>query len=191
MKCGCFSKRLTNDSRRFSLLSNCPRGEVEINESAKFQKLTRYELDPSHIFAAPTKGIDALSIDIILTLEQFSENNLTNANTNQASQMTQKRRAWADLLKEIRRLGVSNAVNAAVRSDVYQRTWILEQPHLPPSFGMSAQRCENYYYKITRNIPDVISILRDHSSDISTRDLEKALGMFINLFHTAATMRTK
>jgi midasin len=94
--------------------------------------------------------------------------------------LSRKRRAWADLLKELRRIGLT----ANPSADVVERQRDAAFVHrsgklqlLPRSASFpAAQSCDSYFWRLLVLLPQLRGMVGAHHDDIASRDFQKLLG---------------
>jgi midasin len=106
---------------------------------------------------------------------------------------SQKRRAWSDMLKELKRAGFSYNTKADVTRDNYSQVWIYTQPRASrePVPDPIAGRSEQYFHELQGCLPSLRLSLSRHHSDLSTRDASRGLALAENIFHAAVTLRSR
>jgi len=89
--------------------------------------------------------------------------------------LVRKRKALSDLLKELKRTGLSANVKPEVLAELRDECWIREQPLMPPESSIPVEKGEYYFDRLRGALPAVRALLSDHHSDISTRDLARGV----------------
>ena len=131
-------------------------------------------------------AVDDLAIDIIVTAQNLARESIpgdipaTKRDKQHKALLVRKRKAWSDLLKELKRGGLS--VN--VKPDVLRRQsdplWIREQPIIPSAVAqlVSIMKVDSYFDRLQAALPQLRASLSDHHSDVTTRELQRGL-MFV------------
>ena len=93
---------------------------------------------------------------------------------------TQKRKAWNDLLKELRRIGFSAFLKADVAQRNQDSALIYTQeplrPSCPPSLaGELFDSIEQFHFRLLASLPKVRNSLQAHSPDLSTSELQRGI----------------
>lgn len=106
--------------------------------------------------------------------------------------IAQKRRAWSDLLKELKRLGLSASVTSETLAQHQDRVYLLSL-HLDPNhghiFSNVISRVNLQFAKLLEILPSVRDGLRQHHSDISTRDFQRACNLVESSFSKVVEAR--
>ncbi len=109
----------------------------------------------------------------------------------QKSLLSQKRRAWSDLLKELKRIGLSPDLRSDIANQITDRLWVFEQPTLDAQLGTSAVDVEKYSVKLLSALPELERGMATHHSDLSTRDLQRGRAFTLNLFSMCIGCRSR
>lgn len=102
----------------------------------------------------------------------------------QKALLVRKRKAWSDLLKELKRNGLSSNVKADVLRRQSDSLWIKEQPILPITL-ISTVKVDLYFDRLHASLPSLRTSLSDHHSDVTTRELQRGI-MFLESGFTYA-----
>ncbi|CCL98515.1 uncharacterized protein FIBRA_00514 [Fibroporia radiculosa] len=101
------------------------------------------------------------------------------------SLLTRKRRAWSELLKELKRIGLAASVKPEVLSKLHSSRWLREQMlaspdahNYPKSVPDALARAEEYLHRLASLLPGVRATLADHHQDVNTRELQRGV-MFL------------
>ncbi|TIC06692.1 midasin [Wallemia mellicola] len=136
-----------------------------------------------------TEALDDLSTTIIEKTQEFRKAtpmHITEENKSTVKSLTaQKHRAWGDLLKELKRLGLSPNLRADLASLLRDSSRLFQLPNLTGSISEGAAlsdtlrdlipKADNYNYRVLALLPRLRVSLAMHAEDISTRDLTRAL----------------
>lgn len=169
-------------------------GEIPETDSsvAHMQKLRRtFQRFQSYIDGTirPAMGVEDVSAVEELSTEVISTaNNLarevpkkgdTPEKTLQAKKalLTRKRKAWSDLLKDLKQSGLSQNVKADVLRRQSNISWISSQPLVVPSASsqVTGEDIDAYHHKVFWLVPDLRSLLSNHHQDLGTRELQRGV----------------
>ena len=151
------------------------------------------------IASRPAGKVDDLAVDIILTAKSMSTllisggDSVDTKTKRQKALLVRKRKAWSDLLRELKRVGFSTNVKSDVLSQQSDVCWIREQPlisNLPTAFA-SVQRGETYYRRLQGSLPELRKLLSDHHCDITTRELQRGMALLESGFFMALDARSR
>ncbi|KAG8936255.1 hypothetical protein FRC02_003547 [Tulasnella sp. 418] len=144
------------------------------------------------------QSLEGLSVDIILTTRKFAatkiEANSPDARSKAVKALTvQKRKAWADLLKELKQAGVPQNVRPEILTHQQSRHWMLElvEPSCDGVEENLTKKANGYHYRLLSSLPRLRQSLRNHHSDVSTRDLQRGVAFVESLLNTALISRTR
>lgn len=167
---------------------------------ARFQNLLLTQIRPA-LVAAPTSSVNDLATEIITTSKSLAEetpSTLTEETLKIVKALlVRKRRAWGDLLKELRRIGFS----ANVRPNVLARQQSASSLHALAVLPRSAElvqpvlagidRIEGYHFRLLITMPELRDSLRSHNADLSTRDLQKGVGFVESILSIGLENRSR
>lgn len=108
--------------------------------------------------------------------------------------LVHKRRALSDLLKELKRMGLSQNLKADMIRQQMDPCWIKDQPILEKAVGDSyptLSRGDSYFDRLALLVPDLRGNLSNHHSDISTRDLQRGLSFVEHALNVAVDLRAQ
>lgn len=106
--------------------------------------------------------------------------------------LNRKRKAWSDLLKELKRAGFSANVKPEVLEQNHSKRHLREQPVLRSSarnFG-AVVKSEEYLHRVSGLLPQLRQALSDHHPDLSTRELQRAVMHIEHNFFAALQTRS-
>ena len=141
-------------------------------------------------------AIDGFAAEIIITAKALGNETVpqgVNREKQQKALLVRKRKALSDLLKELKRVGLSSNL----RPDILQRqsdpVWIREQPDLPTKKDQSVptEKIDMYFDRIVALLPGLRTALSDHHSDVMTRDLRRAIMFLESGFSIALSARSR
>lgn len=146
-------------------------------------------------------SINVLSKTIITTSVELADslipNNLDTSKLKKwhASRMLRKRRAWNDLLKELKRQGVAPNVKPDVLAQQSNRRWLMETRNAGVCskgiLGSLAKQIDTYFYRTVDVLSELRSGMASHHDDITTRELNRGVMLIESLFHVAIRCRRK
>ncbi|CAE6514392.1 unnamed protein product [Rhizoctonia solani] len=99
--------------------------------------------------------------------------------------VSKKRRAWSDLLKELKRLGLSGAVATDTLVQHEDRTNLLSfyiDPNYGRLFSDAISKNNIQFSRLLETLPEMRAALPHHHSDISTRDFQRACNLVESSF---------
>ena len=106
--------------------------------------------------------------------------------------LVRKRKAWVDMLKELKRMGLSSNVKPEVLRQNMDQRWIREQPVMPiPQSEFILRNGEVYFVKLSGSLPALRASLSNHHSDISTRELHRGRMFLESGFSMAVDLRSR
>lgn len=126
------------------------------------------------------RHLDELAGDIIITAKSLATTTIpadipaTKREQHQKNLLTRKRKAWSDLLKELKRIGFAANVKPEVLDRQRSRRWLWEQPALDGNDPLSGQ-ADAYYYRLLALLPELRNAAADHNADILTRDIQRII----------------
>ncbi|KAI0647852.1 midasin [Trametes meyenii] len=141
--------------------------------------------------------VDDLSGEIIATLQNLSSASVPAGVTGQQRDKAQKallvrkRRAWSDLLKELKRVGLATSVKPEILQQQSNARWLREQPAATSTEITLGpfDRGEAYFFRLSKLLPDLRAALVDHNPDIGTRDLQRGMNLVESAFALAVETR--
>ena len=130
------------------------------------------------------EDVEQLSLDIILTARNLASHTIPPDLTKEKREkhkknlLLRKRKAWNDLLKELKRGGLAYNVKPDVLSKLRDECWVRNQPLIPANSIMaSVEKAEHYFDRLRGCLPALRKVLSDHHSDLGTRDLSRGLSL--------------
>ncbi|CAK5270478.1 unnamed protein product [Mycena citricolor] len=155
---------------------------------SKFRTLLQTRVAPA-ISAHSAALADGLAVDIIRTAQHLSSIALPQDKEKRIKASkgltTRKRKAYADLLRELRRAGFG-----VVRADVLDRirsgAWVREQ-----SGVASDERMEKYFSRLLAALPALRASVAGHHPDLVTRDLQRGVTFVESVFAMGMDARTR
>lgn len=103
--------------------------------------------------------------------------------------LVRKRKAWSDLLKELKRVGIPNSLPPTALANQRSARWLREHLHLGLSHNQDDG--EAYLLRLSALLPKARSALSDHHDDIATRELQRGLSFIEGVFSFVLRSRTR
>ncbi|KAI0357543.1 midasin [Trametes cingulata] len=141
--------------------------------------------------------VEDLSVEIITTLKDLGSAAIPSDITGdqrakaQKALLVRKRKAWSDLLKELKRVGLATNVKPEVLEQQSNPRWLREQPVLvgKPSLPEPFERSESYLLRLSQLLPELRASLANHNPDIGTRELQRGTSLVESAFSLAVDAR--
>ncbi|KAL1666977.1 hypothetical protein GGF50DRAFT_125186 [Schizophyllum commune] len=163
---------------------------------ARFRSLVSARITPFHSSLA-SSPLQDLSATIIETQKELAAETAPSDLSKEKrekfykSLLVRKRKAWSDLLKELKRIGFRQNVKPDVLRLQADSRWIREQPMMPPVEGRDTQRAESYFLRLMGCLPAVRAAVPDHHADLSTRELQRGMGFLESVYEYALKARSE
>ena len=168
-----------------SIVSSAPHLVNLPSTFGKFQQLLSSSIRPS-FGKTESEAVNDLAVEIITTSKALAEETPGSVTEDTLKilkgLLTRKRRALGDLLKELKRIGLSTNVrpNVLARQQslatLHALDLLVRPSSLQPSAISSLNRIENYHFRLLITMPDLRNSLRDHHADLLTRELQRSIG---------------
>ncbi|KAH9891844.1 midasin [Cubamyces lactineus] len=141
--------------------------------------------------------VEDLSVEIITTLQSLasatvpSDVNGVQREKAQKAILVRKRKAWSDLLKELKRIGLATNVKPEVLEQQNNPRWLREQPVITGSEPLPGpfDKSETYLLRLSKLLPDMRATLANHNPDIGTRELQRGTSLVESAFSLAVEAR--
>ncbi|KAG8764007.1 hypothetical protein FRC12_008338 [Ceratobasidium sp. 428] len=181
------------DAAPSSLLEN-------INIERALQNYQLHAKQSTHwlVHNAGTEVARILAARIVAGLKELSEATIPeNSETRERhikALVSRKRRAWGDLLKELKRLGLAVAVTADTLSQQEDRATLLSLSLNSDNHGVFSSavlKSNKQFVRLLEVIPDMRMSLHQHHSDISTRDFHRASSLVESSFSIVIEARKR
>ncbi|KAI0916947.1 hypothetical protein AcW2_007206 [Taiwanofungus camphoratus] len=178
-------------------VSNMPPHLVRLERTYKtFSALVNGRLGLCIEMVSPSK-LDDFAVEIITTSRALANSpvppSLTAAQREKfhKSLLVRKRKAWSDLLKELKRMGLAANMKPEVLNQQRDLRLIREQPVLPSSIACptATEKAEQYLYRLTALFPELRASLSDHHENLSTRELQRGIMLLESGFAMALSNR--
>ncbi len=149
------------------------------------------------ILAASPRAADELATEIIITAQELSSAVIpaniaaTRREGQQKALLVRKRKAWSDLLRELKRTGLSANPKPNVLHNLADECWLRGQPILVDTDEkkLSTDRIEVYFSRLQEMMPRLRSSLSNHHPDITTRELQRGIMLLQSSFSLAIDLR--
>jgi midasin len=107
--------------------------------------------------------------------------------------LVRKRKAWSDLVKEFKRIGLATNVQSTVLLQQKNVRWIREQPFPVTGEGNfpSVQSSEQCFFRLQGLLPRLRATLIDHHGDISTQELQRSVMLLESALSISLSCRAK
>lgn len=140
--------------------------------------------------------VDGFAAEIIITAKALGNETVpqgANREKQQKALLVRKRKALSDLLKELKRAGLSPNLRPDILRQQSNPVWIREQPVLPMKRDQKiwTGKLDTYFDRISASLPDLRITLSDHHSDVMTRDLQRGIMFLESGFGTALSARSR
>ncbi|KAI4935110.1 uncharacterized protein J4E92_002397 [Alternaria infectoria] len=127
----------------------------------------------------------------ILELQKATPTTLTEENKTSVQHLkTQKRKLYADTMKELRRMGINSnlSVDTLARQD--ELSTILSTIPLVKGGNMTGRSAEYYLHKALNLMPQVRAVTREHSGDLTPNDVARSIGYLEGLLNACIRQRS-
>lgn len=141
-------------------------------------------------------NVEQLSINVVLRVKDLASQTVPQGLSKEKrekyrkSLLTRKRKAWSDLLKELKRGGLANHLKTDTVSQLGDESWIRGQPLIPSSDIIATEKGEVYFDRLRGCLPVLRKALPDHHSDVNTRDLSRGICLTESGFALALETRS-
>jgi len=99
--------------------------------------------------------------------------------------MMRKRKAWIDLLKELKRAGFSARVTPDVQNQLEDKVHLYDRQLVEVKAGSpfydSSSKCGEYLDKILQLLPELRGLLSSHHTDVNPLEIQRAYGFLQNV----------
>ncbi|KAH6625785.1 hypothetical protein C7974DRAFT_396719 [Boeremia exigua] len=128
----------------------------------------------------------------IMELQKATPSTLTEDNKTEVQQLkTQKRKLYADTMKELRQMGVKSnlSVDTLVKQD--ELSTVLSTLPIVHSTGIGCGLvAEGHLHKALNLMPQVRAVSKEHSGDLTSNDVAKSIGYIEGLLQMSIKQRT-
>ncbi|KAF8443019.1 hypothetical protein L210DRAFT_3759383 [Boletus edulis BED1] len=143
------------------------------------------------------EGVEQFSLDIILTSRNLASYTIPPELPKERREkykknlLLRKRKAWSDLLKELKRGGLAQSVKPEIVNKLKDEYWIRNQPLMLASSAMaSVEKTEHYFDRLRGCLPALRKVFSEHHSDVGTRDLSRGISSVESGFYLALESRS-
>lgn len=126
----------------------------------------------------------------MLELQKATPSTLTEENKESVQHLkTQKRKLYADTMKELRQMGVNSnlSMDTLVKQD--QLSTVLSGMAVVHGNREHGRAAEYYLHKTLNTMPQVRAVYKEHSSDLTPNDVAKSIGYIEGLLHISIRQR--
>ncbi|KAF1834922.1 hypothetical protein BDW02DRAFT_568614 [Decorospora gaudefroyi] len=126
----------------------------------------------------------------MLELQKVTPTTLTEENKESVQHLkTQKRKLYADTMKELRGMGVNSNLSVDTLAKQEELSAILSTMPLVQGGGDTGRAAEYYLHKALSVMPQVRAVYREHSGDLTPNDVARSVGYIEGLLHIAIRQR--
>ena len=109
--------------------------------------------------------------------------------------MMRKRKAWIDLLQELKRAGLSSRLKPEVLDRHQDKVWLLDRPSLTgrqsSAFHSAMLKAEGYFRRMLHFLPELRHSLSSYQGDLTIRELQRAVTFVESSFALALDTRAR
>lgn len=163
----------------------------------RFETVVRSKIVP-FISRRHNNHADDLATAIITTSKELSEvpvpANLSSEKRTKLikSLLVRKRKAFSDLLKELKATGLSGNVKAEILRRNTNALWLREQSVSETAVAeFDGEKAETYFLKLLACLPELRASLSNHHSDLQTRELQRGQSFLESGFSIAVNLRAR
>lgn len=135
--------------------------------------------------------IDDLAVQIITTAKELRDESKAGPEEGREQRVknlaTRKRRAWIELLREIKRVGLSPAPAPDVVARLQDPGFVyslasshplleLDSSLLPEPLRLQLVKSDDYHFRLLSELPALRACPANHHDDVSTREVQRAIG---------------
>lgn len=135
--------------------------------------------------------VDELAVQIITTAKELRDESKAGPEEGREQRVknlaTRKRRAWIELLREIKRVGLSPVPAPDVVARLQDPGFVyslasshplldLESSLLPGSLRLQLVKSDDYHFRLLSELPALRACPASHHDDVSTREVQRAIG---------------
>ncbi|TFK40741.1 midasin nuclear AAA ATPase [Crucibulum laeve] len=150
-----------------------------------------------YIRSQSAENVDSFAVDIITTSKELAAISIPASVTpekrlkQQKALLVRKRKAWSDLLKELKRAGFATSIKPEVLRHHTDSRWIREQPSLDGPAEESIVKGENYFTRLYAALPELRASISNHHSDLTTRELQRGMMFLESGFSMSIDLRSR
>ena len=182
------------------LLSNSSQGHlVNLRGTlSRFQDLISTRVQP-FIQGHSAEVVDDLAVEIITTSKALATKSVPASlsgslrERHEKALLVRKRKAWADLLKELKQAGLPSNVKPEVLRQNTSQVKLREKPTILPrlELGIDTARGEGYFLKLCGALPLLRGSISNHHADLTTRELHRGEVFLEASFYMAVDLRSR
>jgi midasin len=143
--------------------------------------------------------VDDFAVEIIVTAKELAAITISSnlpterRDKKQKALLVRKRKAWSDLLKELKRAGLSSSIKPEVLRRQADPRWLREQSIMPKITELAPviDRSENYLKRLCGCLPEIRSSVSNHHSDLTTREMQRGITFLESGFSMAVDLRSR
>jgi midasin len=156
-------------------------------------KLMRNLASPSGDAVDGAAYVDSLISELgasIIELQKATPTTLTEENKETVQHLkTQKRKVYADTMKELRQMGVNSNLSMDTLVKQYDLSTVLSTIPLMQGDAQLGSAADYYLHKALNSMPAVRGVSKEHSSDLTPNDVSKSIGYLEGLLHITIRQR--
>jgi len=150
------------------------------------------------IIGHSAENVDYVAVKIITTSRSLASLSVPPLSSElrikyQKALLVRKRKAWTDMLKELKYAGLASNVKPIVLQQNTDQQWIREQPSFPELFRVAVEvdKGESYFVKLCGSLPSLRTSIPNHHSDLTTRELQRGTMFLESGFAMAVDLRSR
>ncbi|KAF5333007.1 hypothetical protein D9758_015177 [Tetrapyrgos nigripes] len=161
----------------------------------RFQELAFKQILPS-MYSRTPQLVDDLAIQMIVSSKDLASVPIPSTLPADKKEkqvkalLSRKRKAWSDLLKELKKAGFAAKLKPEVLSRNESMRWVREQPVIDVQLE-SYVRGEVYFHRLTSMLPTLRDSLSTHHADLTTRELQRGIMFLESGFALAVDARSR
>ncbi|THV03027.1 midasin [Dendrothele bispora CBS 962.96] len=162
---------------------------------SRFQEILLKQIIPT-IHSKSPYLVDDFAVQIILSSRELASFTIPSAITAEKREkqikalLSRKRKAWSDLLKELKKAGFAARLKQEVLEQNANLRWIREQPVIDAKL-VSYEKGEVYFRRLSGMLPILRDSLPMHHSDLTTRELQRGIVFLESGFALAVDARSR
>ena len=161
----------------------------------RFDILIKQQLRPC-IGSHSAQIVDDIAVEIITTSNELASTSIPSKpgalrEKQRKGLLVRKRKAWADMLKALKVMGLASNVKPEILRQNMDQRWIREQPIMPinAQSDFILQKGETYFVKLSGSLPALRASLSHHHSDLNMRELHRGRMLLESGFSMAVDLR--
>jgi midasin len=126
----------------------------------------------------------------IVELQKATPSTLTDENKESVQHLkTQKRKLYADTMKELRQMGVNFNLSVDTLAKQDELSTILSMMPMISAEGGCGRAAEYHFHKALNILPQVRAVYKEHSGDLTPNDVARSIGYIEGLLHISIRQR--